>query len=216
MKGILFDLDGTLVNSLDDLADVMNRLLKSRGRKPFPLDDYRFMVGKGIRNLVEKVFPQEPSDAISEIQKEFVREYTLHLLDQTRPYEGITAVLAELKRRKIPMGVFTNKAEPQSVMVVETLFGRELFSFIRGAREGSPLKPDPSAVGDDLERLGLDPRETLFVGDSSVDMHTARNGGMFPCGVLWGYRDRAELEEAGAERIISRPEELLSFFTRDL
>ena len=212
MTGILFDLDGTLVNSIFDIGDAMNRILVRRNRKTLTYDQYRNLVGHGMNRLVADIFPEETGESLAALQREFAREYGEHVTDKTRAYGGIPELLEELARRGIPMGIFTNKSQAQADAVVSACLGEGYFRLVRGAREGLPMKPDAAALKPDLVSWNLPPEEILFVGDSAVDILTARSGGFSSCGVLWGFRERPELEEAGAEAVISSPEELLEFF----
>ncbi|MDR2746357.1 MAG: HAD family hydrolase [Treponema sp.] len=209
---VLFDLDGTLVDTIDDIALSMNRALESRGfpaRKP---EEYPAMVGRGIRNLARDSLPPEGRTGrnIDEVMAAAARFYQEKPVVHSRPYPGIPELLAELSRLKIRCAVLSNKPDAVARLVIRGLFPPDSFDLVQGEISGVPRKPDPSAAWDILVSLDCTPRETIFMGDSDVDMETARNIGCFPLGVSWGFRSPELLEKAGAAWIIQKPEELLS------
>jgi phosphoglycolate phosphatase len=212
--GILFDLDGTLLDTLQDLADSTNRCLARLGLPGHPVQDYRFYVGEGLGNLARRTLPAERQDpaTIQALQELFSRDYGEHWADKTRPYEGIAGLLDELSSRGVPMAVLSNKPHAFAVDMVEHFLGSWKFAAVFGARDSHPRKPDPAAALEAGAAMGLAPSRVLYAGDSRTDMETARNAGMFAVGVLWGFRPRAELEEGGAQALVSRPEELLAWF----
>jgi phosphoglycolate phosphatase len=209
---VLFDLDGTLVDTIDDIALSMNRALEGRGfpaRKP---EEYPALVGRGIRNLARDSLPpaERTEQNIDLVMEAAARFYQENPVVHSSPYPGILELLAGLSRLKIRCAVLSNKPDTVTRLVIRGLFPPASFDLVQGEIPGVPRKPDPSAAWDILVSLGCTPRETIFMGDSEVDMETARNTGCFPLGVGWGFRSPELLEKAGAARIIQRPEELLS------
>ena len=210
-KLIVFDLDGTLINSLEDLADSANHVLIQHGFLIHPVDAYRYFVGDGVRKLIERILPQEErTDArIEQCRQEFVAYYKVHMEDKTSVYEGITELLAELKNRGLKIAVATNKVHVAVEPLMAKYFPNIRFDAMIGQREGVPVKPTPQIMFDILKETGCEPSEALHVGDTATDMQLAHNAGVESVGVLWGYRPLEELQEAGAEHIIRKPEELL-------
>ena len=211
MKIIVFDLDGTLLNSLEDLADSANWVLEQHGFPTHPVDAYRYFVGDGVRKLIERILPhEERTEArIEQCRQEFVAYYKVHMEDKTSVYEGITELLVELKNRGLKIAVATNKVHIAVKPLMEKYFPEIRFDSMIGQREGVPVKPAPQIMFDILRETGCEPSEALHVGDTATDMQLAHNAGVTPVGVLWGYRPLEELQEAGAKFIIEKPEELL-------
>jgi phosphoglycolate phosphatase len=212
--GVLFDLDGTLLDTLEDLADSTNRCLAGLGLPGHPVQAYRYFVGDGLGNLALRTLPAERRDptTVQALQELFNREYREHWADKTRPYEGIAGLLEELAARGVPMAILSNKPHAFTVDMVGHFFGSWKFAAVFGARDSHPRKPDPDAALEASTAMGLAPARVLYAGDTGTDMQTARNAGMFAVGVLWGFRPRAELEENGAQALVSRPAELLAWF----
>lgn len=222
-KGVIFDLDGTLLNTLDDLATAGNHVMKLNGREEYPVEAYKLMVGNGIPNLVHRLLagtnahtePQEEAAAFAKIPEalfekalsEFMAFYGEHSEDQTAPYEGIEEMLARLKTAGVKMAVVSNKADGPVKQLVPKYFG-QVFTVALGSRPGVPNKPDPASTREAVQLLGLTESEVLYVGDSNVDMITASNAGLDSCGVLWGFRDETELRAAGAKYLAATAEEL--------
>ncbi len=205
---VIFDLDGTLLNTIDDLADAGNHVCAARGWPVHTVAEFKLMVGNGIPKLVERFSPPgTDSETLSAALAEFSAYYAAHSEDRTAPYPGVPEALRALKEAGVRMAVLSNKADAIAGPVVEH-FIPGVFEAVQGALPGVPTKPDPTLLRRLMERLGAAPETTLFVGDSNVDVATGKNGGLPVCGVLWGFRDRAELEEAGADRFASTAEEL--------
>ncbi|MDR2563704.1 MAG: HAD family hydrolase [Prevotellaceae bacterium] len=211
----IFDLDGTLVNSLADIADSMNRILESEGFQTYDTDDYRFFVGNGIRRLVENCIPKEKRNAetVERCLALMIEDYGANCVNKSSLYEGISELLAELAARGTKMSVLSNKAEAITAKVCRRLLPVESFVEIRGASEQFPRKPSPEAALFIASRMEVEPSEIFYLGDTSVDMHTARAAGFFPAGALWGFRSAGELLEAGAEVLIKTPSDCLNYFT---
>ena len=211
---VIFDMDGTLLDTLEDLGDCMNRVLERAGYPAHPIEAYKYFVGDGMRNLVKRVLPQaaRKEETIVRLQAEMAGEYTTHWADKTGLYPGIDALLDELVGRKVRRAILSNKPHEFTAVMAERYFSKWRFDPVFGARDGVPSKPDPAAALETCRRWELDPEEVLYVGDTNTDMQTARRGGMFALGVLWGFRARQELEENGAQSVIATPKQMLKFF----
>ncbi len=209
MQGILFDLDGTLVNTLSDLADAMNRALVKNGLPPYPEERYRYFVGNGIHILTERVAGAWP-EKMADVEKTYEADYAAHWHVRSAPYPGIPEMLEGLKQRGYRLCVFSNKPDRDTQNVIRYFFGEESFHVVRGQIEGIPIKPDPQGALLCAEALGVSPEHMLYLGDSGVDMRCAGNAGMTGIGALWGFREEQELREGGARYIVSSPQELLT------
>lgn len=216
---VIFDCDGTLLDTLEDIASAMNQSLTLHGFPPVPLAAYTEMVGWGIERLAKLALPQEfrskatrNDEIIQAVAADAVNIYNEHPLEKTKPYPGMRELLTVLKGRKIKTAVLSNKPESVLVQVIETLFPAGSFNSIRGERFDGLRKPDPTLVWDLLAEMDRSPHNTIFAGDSEIDMETARSAGCYPLGVSWGFRPRPVLETAGAARIIGTPDELLEFW----
>jgi phosphoglycolate phosphatase len=211
---VLFDLDGTLVNTIADIAESMNRALEHNGFPALPPQDYREIVGWGIEKLAFSAIPQgeRTEELAKKVAADSGRFYAEHPIVHSQPYPGIPEILSALVQKKVKMAVISNKPDTVAQLVIRGLFPANPFQIIRGEIPGFARKPDPSSVWEILAAIDKLPQETIFAGDSEVDIETAQNAGCFPLGVSWGFRPRRTLESAGAARIIDRPEELLGFF----
>ena len=209
-KTVVFDLDGTLLNTIDDLADAGNRVCAARGWPQHTVEEYKYFVGNGIPKLVERFSPPEARTpaVLADTLAAFQADYGAHLRDKTAPYPGMPALLARLKAAGVQLAVFSNKADPLARQVVADYFDAALFDAVRGALPGVPTKPAPQGTLALMQAIGADPAATLYVGDSNVDVDTAHNAGLPCCGVLWGFRTRQELTDAGAEHLAADTEEL--------
>lgn len=213
-KAVIFDLDGTLINTLHDLAYSTNAVLKEYAYPVHPIKAYRMMVGNGIRKLVERALPPDaPVRLIDEALEKFKAIYAEHSLDRTVPYEGIDDMLTELKRRNIPLAICTNKHDEAAKKIVAKLFPSNTFKEIIGDLPDLKRKPDPQKVLMLAQHLQVKPEETAYLGDSSVDMQTAVNAKMLPIGVLWGFRSGKELKDNGAVHLLQKPADLFSAVT---
>lgn len=196
--GVIFDLDGTILNTLDDLADAGNHALSEFGYPIHDTQKYRYFVGNGIPKLVERILPEKtPADVYEQTYERFCSYYGEHKYDKTHPYDGMTQMLTNLHEKGIKLAVVTNKDHVFACEMVERYFGN-LFDDVFGSVEGFPKKPDPYWVNEALKKIGVAPENAVYVGDSSVDMLTAKAAGVFSCGVLWGFRERDELVQNGA------------------
>ena len=206
---VIFDLDGTLLDTIGDLAGAANWVCRKNGWPEHTEREIMAMVGHGIPNLISQFSPEgfRSTEAVAATLPEFSAYYGAHNMERTRPYEGIPALLAKLKAAGVQLAVFSNKADDFSRVIVEHYFPG-VFDVIRGKVEGLPVKPDPAGTRLLLETLGADPKTTLFVGDSNVDIRTGHNVGVAACGVSWGFRPRQTLVEAGADYLADTVEEL--------
>jgi phosphoglycolate phosphatase len=214
---VIFDLDGTLVNTIGDIARTMNQALVLHGFPPLPEAEYPKITGWGIKKLAFSCLPEAiqkkpgADETAEKIAEAAARFYTEKPLEASSPYPGITDLLAKLGAKRIKMAVLSNKPDMAAHLVVEGLFPGACFSAIHGEIKGIPRKPDPAAVWELLVDMDCSPSDTIFIGDSEIDMETARNAGCFPLGVSWGFRNRNILEEAGAKFIIDNPLQLMDF-----
>ncbi|MDR3038834.1 MAG: HAD family hydrolase [Candidatus Adiutrix sp.] len=211
-QAALFDLDGTLLNTLEDLGDSLNEALAEEGLPGHGYDDYRLMVGNGQRLLVTRALPEDRRDeaGLERVYRKFAVRYRLNQFRKTRPYSGLPEMLAELKRRGLRLAVLSNKLQANTTAVVGHYFPG-VFEAVWGLSPERPAKPDPASALALAVTLGLPPAGFIYLGDSGVDMETARRSGMYPVGVTWGYRERKELLAAGAAEIIDAPAELGRF-----
>jgi len=209
IKAVLFDLDGTLVNSLQDLCDSTNYALQKHGFASHETSAYKYLVGNGIVTLIERALPESDRGTAKQqmVFDEFMAHYRKHFLDKTKPYENISECLKQLKDAGIKLAVVSNKADEMAKKVVSELFSDE-FSVVVGKKENYPTKPDPSLTLEVIKQLGATPEECVFVGDSGVDMATAKNAGCKAVGVLWGFRLRDELIENGADYLLGDANEI--------
>ncbi len=214
-KAVLFDLDGTLVNSLRDLANAANYALSFYGFDTYETEKYKYFVGNGIPNLITAILPQEHRDEQTHrnVMEKFFEYYRVHYADNTDAYDGIRELLAELKKRNIAFAVVTNKAQAAAEDVVNRIFPNT-FKRIYGQRDGIPVKPDPTLALLAMKEMGVTPSQTIFAGDSSNDVKTGNNCGAYSVGVLWGFRRADELLEGGAKDLIVKPLDLLEIIDK--
>ncbi|GAB4338642.1 MAG: HAD family hydrolase [Desulfobulbaceae bacterium] len=213
-KAIIFDLDGTLLDTLEDLAAAGNRVLADQGLPTHPLEAYRFFVGDGLAMLIRRILPAEmrSEERMRALADAFRKVYAAGWNVRTHPYEGVAELLDGLQERDVTMNVLSNKPHDFTEVCVREFFGGRPFAHVLGNREGVPRKPDPGGALAIAAALRLDPGEIVYLGDTATDMRTANAAGMFAVGALWGFRDVTELEESGAAMLAARPEEVLSLF----
>ncbi len=212
-KLVIFDLDGTLLNTIADLAASTNHALAANGYPTHPTEEYRFFVGNGINKLFERALPEgEKTEAnVLKIRQRFIPYYDVHCADLTKPYPGIPELLKTLQQRSVQIAVASNKYQRATGKLIPYFFPDIHFTAILGQREGVPRKPDPQIVHEIMRMANVSTDEVLYVGDSNVDMQTANNARVDSVGVTWGFRPRAELEQGSPFAIIDKAEELLSF-----
>ncbi len=209
IKAVIFDLDGTLVDSLGDLCDSTNYALRKFGFPEHERQKFNYFVGDGVPKLIERAIPKEKFNL--EIQQkvygEFMLHYRKHFLDKTQPYIQIPEAIQQLKEAGIKLAVVSNKVDEMTQKIVSKFFANT-FSAVIGKTEEYPLKPDPTSTLDIIKKLGVEPYECAFVGDSGMDMLTAKNAGCVAVGVLWGFRTCEELKENGAQFLLENPCEI--------
>jgi phosphoglycolate phosphatase len=210
-RAVLFDLDGTLADTLADLANAMNWALRQLGCPAHPLQDYRRMVGDGARELCRRALPAGRTDLLEEALRLMRGRYAEHWHDETRLYAGVKELSAALSKRGYSLAVLSNKPDDFTKQIVAHFFRPNPFHVVRGQLPGVLLKPDPTAALNIAGQLAVPAEEWTYLGDTNTDMRTATAAGMFPVGVLWGFRDRQELEQSGAEALVERPAEVLKF-----
>ncbi len=210
-SAVLFDLDGTLLDTLADIAAAANRVLAQHGAPTYPVAAYRHFVGEGVRVLFERSLPQASGvdETLAACVDQFREAYAQCWNDQTRPYDGIEDLLGTLVSRGVSVAVLSNKPDVFTKACVQEYFPTIPFVTVLGQREGVPRKPDPAAALEIASLMNLPVERILYVGDTAVDMQTATGAGMFPIGVLWGFRPREELVASGARELIAHPRELL-------
>lgn len=208
---VIFDLDGTLLNTIDDLGAAANHALSEAGFPTHHISSYPHFVGNGITRLLERVVPADRNDPenISRLREEFVKYYDSHCTDMTRPYPGIPEMLEEITARGIAVAVASNKYQAAATSIIRHFFPDTPWIAIEGQKPGIPVKPDPSIVFGILSEHPTPKSEVLYVGDSGVDMETARRAAVESAGVSWGFRSVRELTEAYADHIIDSPSQLL-------
>ena len=214
MKACIFDLDGTLTNTLESMTYSVNLTLEEMGLSKITKDQCRLFVGNGARVLMEKSLKAAGDTDASRIEEGmeiYGRIFDQNCTYHVTPYEGIPEMLKALKDKGIQLAVLSNKPDRQTVKVVKAIFGEELFDYAQGQKEGIRRKPEPDGVWYLMEQMHVSKEECLYIGDSEVDAATGRNAGLKTIGELWGFRDRKTLETAGADDLIDRPDELLQF-----
>jgi phosphoglycolate phosphatase len=211
-RAVLFDLDGTLLNTLEDMGDAMNRVLSARGFPQHPIDAYRSFVGDGAAMLVMRALPEDKRDdeTVCSCLMAYREEYGRNWNVKTRLYDGVADMLDALTARGLKRAVLSNKPEEFTRRCVIELLSRWSFDAVLGQREGVPLKPDPTAASEIAHTLDCPAKSFLYLGDSPVDMQAAIAAGMVPVGALWGFRRAEELRAGGARALINRPLEILA------
>lgn len=204
IKAAIFDLDGTLLNTLEDVVNACNYALKKCNFKTHSIEEYKVFVGDGRSKLIERIVPDEYKGN-DEVKKKVLRlfdeYYSGHMLDMTKPYEGICEMLKSLKEKGVKLAVVSNKPDEFVGGIVKKYFG-DTFEIVHGQRTNYPVKPDPTTVYEVIEYFGIKLNESIYVGDSNVDIYTAKNAKVKSIGVAWGFRGEEELREAGADYIV--------------
>ncbi len=213
-KAFIFDLDGTLANTLNSISYFGNRALEMYGFPPIDTYEYRYMVGNGAATLVHRILAASGNDSEENFANVFPMyndSYDADFMYLTEAYAGVPEAVARLKEAGMKLAVLSNKPHSTTLKVVAKLYGEGLFDAVYGQREGIPLKPDPGALRSVMAELGVTPEESVYVGDTATDMKTGKSADVFTVGVLWGFRDEAELQENHADAIIASPARLLDF-----
>lgn len=215
IQAVIFDLDGTLLDTLTDIADAVNRVLAANGYPKHPEQEYRWFVGDGSAMLIKRSLPPDHRDAknVQACLERFIADYNQHWHRKTIPYPGIMELLDRLQTRRLKLAVVTNKPHRFAGKMVAHYFPEAAFDPILGLHEGVPKKPDPTQALVAAQQMQVAPHECLFVGDSAVDIKTARRAGMPSIGAGWGFRPKSELIDAGADHIIDHPMEVLSLLS---
>ena len=210
-KAVLFDLDGTLLDTIEDLTDSMNLALAQSGFAPRTVEECKLFVGDGVESFARRALPagHRNDRAIAACVEAMRADYTDRWRCKTRPYDGVAELLDGLDERGIAMAVLSNKPDSFTKQMVEAMLGRWHFAAVFGARPGVPKKPDPTAALGIAERMGVAPGEFLYLGDTNTDMRTANAAGMYAVGALWGFRSAEELRGSGARVLVERPPEVL-------
>lgn len=210
-KAIIFDLDGTLLNTIDDIANSVNSVLEKSGFPVYGTEEIKYFVGTGFYNLIRLALPEKDrdEDTIKKLVEMLREEYGTRWNQFTRPYEGIPELLDELTKRDIKKAVLSNKADNFTKIIIDQLLPGWHFEAVFGERPDVPKKPDPTAALEIADMLNIPLNEIILLGDSSYDMQTAVSAGMFAAGALWGFRKADELKSAGADTLIEKPLDLL-------
>lgn len=212
----IFDLDGTLLNTIDDLAASCNHALSEFGYAEHETDEYRHFVGNGVTKLIERAAPGGIAQTqISELQKAFETYYAAHFMDKTAPYGEVEALLRVLKLGGVHTCVVSNKPDAFTRGLVATIFGEKFFDAVLGASADTPKKPDPTGVLRCVQKLALTKSECVYIGDSDVDVFTAKKAGLLCIGAAWGFRGRQELAAAGADFIAETPMDIVRLIALD-
>ncbi|MCG9791029.1 HAD family hydrolase [Flavobacterium algicola] len=212
-KAVIFDLDGTLVNSLQDIASATNKVLTNNNFPTHPDEAYNFFVGSGLRTTVARALPPNSSTEaeVDRLYAQMMEIYSRDCTISTKPYDGIVAMLDQLKTQGIKLAVLSNKSDVLTKKIASEIFP-DYFEIIQGLSVEELKKPNPTVALQMAQQLGLQPSEVLYVGDSGVDMETAVNAQFYAFGVLWGFRPKEELEATGAQIVIGHPSDLLQLF----
>ncbi len=213
-KACIFDLDGTLTDSLRSIAYFVNTEIAKYGMPDVPAEDFKLYAGNGARMLIRRVLARNGrlDETLEDtILQNYNAAYDADPLHLCTVYDGMFSLLKKLREKDVSVNVLSNKPHPTAEKVVKALFGEQTFSYIFGARENIPLKPDPYGVFEILNLLGLEQSEALYIGDTATDVQTGKAAGLFTVGVLWGFRTKDELEKAGADAVAAHPEEIVNF-----
>lgn len=216
IKAAIFDMDGTITNTLPTITNVINTLMAQENYAPYTEEDMKYMVGNGYKNLVERAVTGRNGDMsrLGALQDKYLEIYLADYLTGSYVYDGVKDALLKLKEKGIKIAVLSNRPDVQTQLVINALFGENFFDMTCGAVDEFPLKPDTAYLKYILEKLDVTPDEALYFGDTSTDMQTGKGGGLFTIGVLWGFRKRDELENAGADAVIDSPAKMVDFSDR--
>ncbi len=211
-KAIIFDLDGTLLDTLEDIAISANNVLERHDCPAHEVNDYRYLIGGGVRNLITQVLPEDrrTDKMITEFTDQFRDEYGINWNLNTRPYDGIIELLDDLSARHFKLAVHSNKPDTFTQKYIKELLPNCSFEMVLRQRSEIPRKPDPAGAQQIADFLNVSPVHILYIGDTATDMQTAIAAGMFPVGVLWGFRSKEELQKSGARELVEHPREILS------
>ena len=214
-EAVVFDLDGTLLDTVDDIGDAANRVLSNRGLPTHSMSTYRLFIGEGVRILFTRAIPKERRnpDLINACIAEFIEDYRYTYNVKTRPYHGVPELLDVLKQRGLKLAILSNKPDPITKDCVAFFLSDWEFHVVLGQHDSIPRKPDPQGALEVSERLGIPPSKCVYLGDTAIDMKTAVSAGMFPVGVLWGFRSFEELKKNGARVVIDEPMQLMDIIT---
>ena len=212
-KACIFDLDGTIMNTLESIAYVSNLVLKELSLPPFPVDDYRYFSGEGGRMLMTRCLKRAgaPRGLLNQAVTRYNELFSQNSLYQVKACKGVPELLSALKKERLSLAVLSNKPHEAALRAVRGVYGENYFKMVRGLQSDADRKPSPKGALTIARELKVHPEECLYVGDTGTDMDTGNAAGMFSIGVLWGFRDRQELAEHDAKLIVSNPEEILSF-----
>jgi phosphoglycolate phosphatase len=210
-KAVLFDLDGTLIDTVDDIGDAANRVLSNRGFPTHSISTYRLFIGEGVRMLFTHALPEESrnQDFITACIEEFIEDYRCNYNVKTKLYDGVPELLDILKLRGLKLAILSNKHGPITKDCVAFFLSEWNFDVVLGQYDSVPRKPDPQGALEVAQRLAIPPSNFIYLGDTAIDMKTAVSAGMFPVGVLWGFRSLKELKENGARVVIDKPMQLM-------
>ena len=216
-KAVIFDLDGTLLDTLSDLGDSMNSVLERHGFPLHELDSFKYMIGDGVEFLVRRALPGTMNDAdtVSRFVTEYRSEYGKNWKRKTRPYDGVIELIISLYSLGLKLAILSNKPHDSTELCVREFLPFEKFDIILGHRSGKKPKPDPGGAVEIADSLKISPEKILYLGDTGVDMKTAKAANMFPVGVLWGFRSGDELKNNGARMLIEKPQDLLTLLEQN-
>lgn len=217
IKLCIFDLDGTVLNTLGTIAYYGNNALENNGIEAIPLEAYKYLVGNGIVNLVKNMLSYRgcmSEETFEKVFRDYDSAYNADTSYKTMPYDGICETLEQLKALGLKIAIVSNKPHFATTGVINSQFGKGYFDCVYGQREGIPIKPDPITVQQVLSDLDMEQEECVYIGDTGTDMKTGRNAGLYSIGVLWGFRGKEELMQNGADLTIEHPHELLEHILR--
>ena len=210
MKAYIFDMDGTLVDSLESIAYFANKALEKFGLKTIPVERYKHLAGNGAATLVKRMIKENNGDEslFEKVSYEYNTTYDNDFLYLTKPYDGVLEMLSKLKSQGCKTAIISNKPHSTAKKISDELFG-DLIDVCFGKRDGYPVKPDPESVNEIIEILGVDKKDCIYIGDTITDMETGKNAGIYTVGVLWGFRDEDEIKSGEPQKIINHPLQIL-------